>query len=65
MVIKNVSSWRRKDNFFFVSSVNFIVFLKDAKLVPDEQNCDGEKLKQLAEKRYSAVIKLVGEEILG
>ena len=64
MVIKNVSSWLRKDNFF-VSSVNFIVFLKDAKLVPDEQNCDGEKLKQLAEKRYSAVIKLVGDEILG
>ena len=39
--------------------------LKDAKLVPDEQSCEGEKLKQLAEKRYSGVIKLVGEEILG
>ena len=39
--------------------------MKDAKLVPDEQSSEGEKLKQLAEKRYSGVIKLVGEEILG
>jgi len=37
---------------------------KDAKIVPDECKEAGPKLRELAEKRYKAVIDIVGEELL-
>merc|ERR1711915_768538 len=37
---------------------------KDAKLVPDDEKIDGPKLRELAEKRYQDVMKVVGQELL-
>ena len=34
-------------------------------MVPDEIMMSGEKLRELAAKRYKAVIDVVGEELLG
>ena len=39
--------------------------MQDAKIVPDECKEAGPKLRELAEKRYKAVIDIVGEELLG